>query len=286
MKKSFFGQFDSTPPRPSKAEAIGDALGIDRAQSLTVLSIDKIVPNPNQPRRRFSEEKLEELALSIRERGVLQPIRVREITTNAEYEIIAGERRWRAAKLAGLAELPVVIVRDQTRDQAYIDALIENVVREDLNPIERAEALTQIRVHLGALTWEEVAESGLIGLSRRQIFHLLGLTALPEPVQEDIRIGKLNEKHGRALRSLQKHPDQLSQLWLDIKDKGLSGDEALAVAKEIRTGSAADKPKVFKVIYRSAGDLIGALETKLDELYRDAANQPDDSEAEKVVITY
>src|SRR5205085_1366941 len=102
---------------------IGDALGIDRVQSLTMLAIDKIAPNPDQPRRHFSQAKLDELALSIRERGVLQPIRVREIHTNSEYEIIAGERRWRAAKAAGLTEMPVVIVRDQTRDQAYIDAL-------------------------------------------------------------------------------------------------------------------------------------------------------------------
>lgn len=153
MKKSFSGKFDSFPPHRSKADAIGDAQHCQRLCPVDTQGVEKIIPNPDQPRRRFSEQKLQELALSIRERGVLQPIRVREIKTNTEYELVAGERRWRAAKLAGLAEMPVVIVRDQTRDQAYIDALIENVVREDLNPIERAEALAQIRVHLGARSW-------------------------------------------------------------------------------------------------------------------------------------
>jgi ParB family chromosome partitioning protein len=182
--------------------------------------------------------------------------------------------------------MPVVIVRDQTPEQAYIDALIENVVREDLNPIERAEALTQIRVHLGARSWDEVARSGLIGLSRRQIFHLLGLTALPESVQEDIRNGTLTEKHGRALRTLHNFPDRLEQLRGDIKRRSLSGDEALSVAKELRAGAAAAKPQMFKVTYRTTAELIAALQAKLDELQRDPPVDHNDIEMGKVDITY
>jgi ParB family chromosome partitioning protein len=145
--------------------------------------------------------------LSIRERGVLQPIRVREIKANESYEIVAGERRWRAAKEIGLAEIPAVIVHDQTPEQAQVDALIENVVREDLNAVDRAEALAQLRVNLGSPTWDELASR--IGITRRQVHNLLGLTTLPTAVQEDIRQGALTEKHGRALRLLRSQPKLL-----------------------------------------------------------------------------
>src|SRR5215471_21641598 len=125
---------------------LGNTLGLERQHSLAMLDLDKILPSPEQPRRRSSLKKLDELILSIRERGVLQPIRVREIKTNAKYEIIAGERRWRAASAAGLKAIPAVIVRNQTPEQSYIDALVENVVREDLNPMDRADALSKIKV--------------------------------------------------------------------------------------------------------------------------------------------
>jgi ParB family chromosome partitioning protein len=245
-------------------------LGLNRTQALTMLPIDRIVPNPEQPRRHFSPSKMEDLVTSVRERGVLQAIRVREIKTQETYEIIAGERRWRAAKEAGLTEIPALVVRDQTPEQAFVDALIENVVREDLNPIDRAEALVRVRVHLGARSWDELAQSKKVGLNRRQIFHLLGLTSLPESVKDDIRSGALTEKHGRALRSLKDEPQLLDRALDAIKSRRLSGDEALQLVKELRDGTEiTGAPHVFRVRYRTEAELIAILETKLSALRAD-----------------
>lgn len=266
MKKSAAEKLESLSIAGAARPSLGRTLGLDRGESLTTLALDKIVPNPNQPRRHRSEAKLEELTLSIRERGVLQPIRVREVKTNEQYEIIAGERRWRSAKAAGLPEIPAVIVREQAPEQAYIDALIENIVREDLNPIDRAEALIQIRVNLGLRSWDEVGKVGPIGLSRQQIYNLLGLTALPEAVQADIRAGMLTEKHGRALRLLTKTPKLLEKAHHEIKAKQLSGDDALELTKAFRKGEAKKAPRVLKITYRTNAELITALEAKLREL--------------------
>jgi len=266
MKKAAAQKLESLTLHRQAREGLGRTLGLDRGQSLTMLAIDKIVPNPNQPRRHFNQTKLEELTLSVRERGVLQPIRVREVKTNEQYEIIAGERRWQAAKTVGLTEIPAVIVQDQAPEQAYIDALIENVVREDLNPIDRAEALIKIRVNLGLRSWEEVGKVGPIGLSRQQIYNLLGLASLPEPVQADIRSGVLTEKHGRALRLLTSTPDLLQKAHRQLKTKKLSGDEALDFVKGLRKGEARKQPQRFTVTYRTDAELIAALEAKLRTL--------------------
>jgi ParB family chromosome partitioning protein len=253
---------------PQKARAsLQNTLGFDRAQSLATLAIEQIIPNADQPRRHRSAGKFADLVLSVRERGILQPIRVRELPELGKYEIIAGERRWRAAQEVGLKEIPAVIVRDQTPEQAYIDSLVENVVREDLNPIDRAEALSKIKVHLGALsTWDEVAASGILGISRRQIFHLMGLTTLPEDVKEDIRSNVLTEKHGRALRTLREVPDLLHQTYKEIKQKKLSGDEALVLVKQVKKAPSIQPQKVLKIYYHTHDDLITALEEKLASL--------------------
>jgi ParB family chromosome partitioning protein len=243
---------------------LAQALGLERGQSLTMLALDKIAPNPKQPRQHFSEEKLQELVLSVRERGVLQPIRVRELKTNEAYEIIAGERRWRAAKEVGLTEIPAVIVRDQAPEQSFIDALLENVVREDLNPIDRAEALVQVRVNLGLRSWDEVGNMRAIGLSRQQIYNLLGLSSLPDPVKDDIRTGVLTEKHGRALRTLRNDPKLLDRAWHHMKAKTLSGDDALAYARSLKQNTTTTR--TFKIAYRTDLELIQALEAKLREL--------------------
>ncbi len=250
---------------PQKARAsLQNTLGFDRPQSLATLTLEQIVPNTEQPRRHQSAGKFADLVLSVRERGILQPIRVRELAELGKYEIIAGERRWRAAQEVGLKEIPAVIVRNQAPEQAYIDSLVENVVREDLNPIDRAEALSKIKVHLGALsTWDEVATSGMLGISRRQIFHLMGLTALPEAVKEDIRSNILTEKHGRALRVLRDDPQLLQETYEEIKRKKLSGDETLTYVKQVKKAPARSAQKVLKIYYRSHEDLIQTLEEKL-----------------------
>jgi ParB family chromosome partitioning protein len=253
---------------PQKARtSLESTLGLERSQLLTLLSIERIVPNSEQPRRHQSARKFADMVLSVRERGILQPIRVRELTDNGQYEIIAGERRWRAAKEVGLKEIPAVVVRQQSQEDAYIDALVENVVREDLNPIDRAEALSKIKVHLGAhSTWDEVAASGMLGISRRQIFHLLGLTTLPDAVKEDIRSNILSEKHGRALRTLRADPELLAQAHEEMKRQKLTGDEALIFVKQFRKNAVSAAQHVLKIYYRTEDELIAALEAKLTSL--------------------
>jgi len=242
-------------------------LGFEKQQLMALLNVEKIVPNAGQPRRHQSARKFADMVLSVRERGVLQPIRVRELPSDGLYEIIAGERRWRAAREVGLKEIPAVIVREQSPEQAYIDALVENVVREDLNPIDRAEALGRIKVHLGARsTWDEVASSGMLGISRRQIFHLLGLTTLPEAVKDDIRNNVLTEKHGRALRLLRDNPPLLERAHEEIRQKKLSGDDALVLVRELKKDAPVAERQVLKIYYRSNQELISALEEKLQDI--------------------
>jgi len=253
---------------PLKARTtLESTLGFEKRQLMALLNVEKIIPNAGQPRRHQSARKFADMVLSVRERGVLQPIRVRELPSDGQYEIIAGERRWRAACEVGLKEIPAVIVREQSPEQAYIDALVENVVREDLNPIDRAEALGRIKVHLGARsTWDEVASSGMLGISRRQIFHLLGLTTLPEAVKDDIRNNVLTEKHGRALRLLRDNPPLLERAHEEIRQKKLSGDDALVLVRELKKDAPVAERQVLKIYYRSNQELISALEEKLQDL--------------------
>ncbi len=210
--------------------------GVGQLAEAKIIAIARIVANPEQPRRAFDPSTLTELADSIRARGVLQPIRVRR--QGDAFQIIAGERRFRAAQLAGLEELPAVVV-EQDDDSSYIDALIENIQREDLNPLDRADALRRLRVNLGLHSWEEVGR--LLGMSRQSVYNLLGLTALPPEVQEDIRSGGLTEKHGRALRQLNRDPELQTTAYRQIVESGLSGDQSLALARELRASHPVER---------------------------------------------
>ena len=229
--------------------------GVGQLAEAKTIALARIVANPTQPRRAFDPNTLTELADSIRARGVLQPIRVRRI--GDVYQIIAGERRFRAAQLAGLTELPAIVV-DQDDDTSYIDALIENIQREDLNPLDRADALRRLRVNLGLHSWEEVGR--LLGMSRQSVYNLLGLTELPPKVQEDIRSGGLTEKHGRALRQLARDPDLLSTAYETIVDDGLSGDESLTYVRQLRQASQDRNP-----IARDHANLLSTM-NEIDRL--------------------
>lgn len=211
--------------------------GVGQLGEAKLIAINRIQPNPDQPRRAFIDATLLELAASIQARGVLQPIRVRR--HGESFQIVAGERRYRAAQLAGLTELPAVVV-EQDEDQAYIDSLIENVQREDLNPLDRAEALRRLRVNLGLHSWEAVGE--LLGLTRQSVYNLLGLTELPPPIQEDLRSGSLTEKHGRALRQLNRQPELQATAYQQIVDQELSGDESLQLVRTLRQTAPSTTP--------------------------------------------
>jgi ParB family chromosome partitioning protein len=166
----------------------------DEAEELRQIAVELIVPNPNQPRQSFEEDSLLALAESIRARGVLQPVLVRPLV-DGRYELVAGERRWRAARIAQLETMPAVVRRHD--DAASLEiALIENMVREDLNPVEQARACVALVEELG-LTREEV---GLrVGRSRVAVSNLIRLLDLPDEALELLERGLLSEGHGRAL---------------------------------------------------------------------------------------
>jgi len=170
---------------------------------LRSLPVDLIAPSPKQPRRTFDEAALEALAGSLRERGVLQPVLVRPIA-GGTYELVAGERRWRAARLAGLDAIPA-LVRDRDDGEALETALIENMAREDLNPVEEARACAALVEELG-LTRETV---GLrVGRSRVAVSNLLRLLDLPDEALELLERGDLSAGHGRALLLATDHADR------------------------------------------------------------------------------
>lgn len=189
----------------TKQRGLGRGLGAliddfsvpESAQAVTSLPLQKVEPNPNQPRHRFDEEELQALADSISEHGILQPLAVRKME-GGFYQIIAGERRWRAARLAGLQEVPVVVV--EADDKTVMElALIENLQRQDLNPMEEAEGYRVLTEEYG-LTQEEAAAR--VGKSRPAVANALRLLALPDEVRELVEKGELSAGHARAILSL------------------------------------------------------------------------------------
>jgi ParB family chromosome partitioning protein len=172
-------------------------------ESLIEVSIDEIKPNPNQPRKLFDPDGLDQLAASIRASGVLQPVIARK--TPHGYELIAGERRWRAARQAGLERIPL-IVREATDAESLELALVENLLREDLNPIEEGEAYQKL---LTQFSWTQEELSGKIGKDRSTIANSLRLLRLPEPIQDDIKTGRLTMGHARALLALTVPSEQI-----------------------------------------------------------------------------
>lgn len=175
----------------SDAEHVGKS---DQSDGDRMIPIEQIIPNPDQPRRQFVKEDLEDLASSIKEKGVIQPLIVRR-KTDGQFEIVAGERRWRAAQIAQLHELPVV-VRDFSDVEVLEVAIIENIQRADLNPVEEAAGYKQLMDRFGH-TQEKMAEA--LGKSRSHIANLLRLLSLPEPVLLMLREGDLSAGHARAL---------------------------------------------------------------------------------------
>jgi ParB family chromosome partitioning protein len=193
-----------TPPKRGMGRGLEAILSVSgeshTADELRELPVELIVANPNQPRRRFDEEALKALAGSLGERGVLQPVLVRP-KPGGTYELVAGERRWRAARIAGLAEIPALVrARDDTATLEL--ALIENMAREDLNPIEEARACAALVEELG-LTREEVGRR--VGRSRVAVSNLLRLLDLPDETIELLEQGGLSEGHGRALLLAEDH---------------------------------------------------------------------------------
>jgi ParB family chromosome partitioning protein len=200
------------------------------------IPIAQIHPNPYQPRRVFDEDSLRELADSIRQVGVLQPIIVRQDSVD-EYTLIAGERRLRAAQMVGLQSIPA-IVRTPSEQQMLEMALIENLQREDINPIDAALAYKHLMDEFG-LTQEQVAIR--VGKSVPAISNTLRLLQLPDYIQDSIRSGLISEGHGRALLMV-RDPVQQRQLWQQITADGLSVRATELRARELRSGEQPINP--------------------------------------------
>ena len=215
--------------KEKKEESIDDLFDVNAAKGMINIPISRLVPNPNQPRKTFFEQTIKELAESIKEQGVLSPIIV--MPRGNKYEIIAGERRYKAAIEAGLKEIPALI-KKVSNGEAQIISLVENIQREDLNDVDRASALRELKANL-KLTWEKIA--GKLGLSERRILDLVGLLDLPEEIKKDIRNKKLTEKHGRALRKLLNNPKALRDVSTFVKEKKLTGDETVGLTKIIKS---------------------------------------------------
>lgn len=226
----------------AKKSGLGKGLGAlmlenntDSMVSTSTLNINEITPNKEQPRKTFDETALEELADSIRQHGVLQPLLVRPLTSGG-YQLVAGERRWRASRLAELKEVPVII-KELSDTEAMEIAIIENLQREDLNPIEEAEGL-QALIDKCGYTQEQVATS--VGKSRPAITNALRLLKLPEEVREMAKDGSISAGHARALLAFDNQP-MMIECANQIVSKKLTVRDVEKMAKRPATSLAKTK---------------------------------------------
>lgn len=265
----------------SKKKGLGrglDALFADNAveeispTSAVKLSINDIEPNKNQPRKTFDEDALAELADSIAQHGIIQPLLVRPMP-DGSYQLVAGERRWRAARKAGLTEVPVVI-RELSDSETMELALIENLQREDLNPIEEAEGLKLLMDTYG-LTQEEAAAR--VGCSRPAVTNALRLLSLPATVLELTRDGKISAGHARALLSFADQAQMLEVVELILK-KGISVREVERLAKASSKGPKAEKTSVRRDIF------FDEVELALSDTLRRQVKVREDKGKDKGVI--
>ena len=225
MKKSGLGRgLDALLPEANESENL-----------VTSIAITELDRNPDQPRRDFNEEALQALADSIRESGLLQPLLV--VAKGGRYQIVAGERRFRAARMAGLDQVPC-IVRDMTPEEQMEAALIENIQREDLNPIEEASGVRQL-MDACNYTQEQVAKR--LGKSRPAVANLLRLLSLPQVIQDDVTAGRISAGHARVLAGVENEKRQIALAQLVILE-GLSVRALEKMAAQPTTVATREKP--------------------------------------------
>jgi ParB family transcriptional regulator, chromosome partitioning protein len=235
----------------------------EEKEGLLMISIDRLEANPDQPRREFSQKEIKELATSIRRSGLIQPILVRRIPSEKktsslqEYQIIAGERRWRAAKEAGLISIPAILKEINDRDALEL-GIIENVQRQDLNPIEEALAYQKLISDFGT-PQEEIAQ--IIGKDRSSISNTMRLLMLPEIIQDMLKERKLSAGHGRALLSLESEEDQI-QLAKELIEAKISVRETEKKVSE--------KKKNFSQTSENTITSDNILDSSLEERLRKA----------------
>lgn len=239
------------------------------------LNINNISPNPHQPRQQFDEEALQELVASIKEKGILTPITVCEDAGN--YILIAGERRLRAAKLAGLKEIPVYIIEVENDAEMVEMALIENIQRENLNPIEEAEAYAVLNSKYG-LSQDAVAKA--VGKKRVTVTNSLRLLNLPSEIKESITMSEISAGHGRAILMM-KTTQAMVKLWQQTIKKNLSvrGAETLAKSYTSHKSEVSQrKREIDPRIKHLEDELISALGTKVKLTYHKGSG--------KIIVNY
>lgn len=246
-----------------KQSGLGKGLGAlmlenntDSMVSTDTLAVNDIIPNKEQPRKTFDEAALQELADSIKQHGVLQPLLVRPLTTGG-YQLVAGERRWRASRLAELKEVPVII-KELSDTEAMEIAIIENLQREDLNPIEEAEGL-QALIDKCGFTQEAVATS--VGKSRPAITNALRLLRLPEEVRQMTKDGDISAGHARALLAFDNEPMML-ECAKQIVDKKLTVRDVEKMAKrpktsKIKASSGKARDSFYDEVELALSDALG-----------------------------
>ena len=259
---ALFGDMEVSVEPSSKEEessAVHDIEAAETHEGIKYIDINNIKPNANQPRKTFDEGKLEELADSIHEHGLIQPLVVRKSTNG--YEIVAGERRWRAARKIGIKEIPA-IVRELSDEENMLLAIIENMQREDLDPIEEAEGISQM-IETYGLSQEQVSKS--LGKSRPYITNQLRLLKLPEEIRKMVSDGRLSSGHVRALITIDDEEKQI-KLAVQAVEQGLSVRqvEALAKANKNVKKSKTAKKKKSADVKRVEEDLKVALGTKVN----------------------
>jgi ParB family chromosome partitioning protein len=226
---------------------------------LLLVPIEQIAPNPLQPRKTFNETSIDELARSVREHGIVQPL----VVTRAgdKYRLIAGERRYRAAQKVGLTKVPVVVKEEMGEGDALQIALIENIQREDLNPIEEAQAYHQLHEEFG-LTQEEIAKR--VGKERSTVANFLRLIKLPDPVKKLLASGQLSMGHARALLAVDSAKKQ-EQLADRVVKRNLNVRQTELLASESSTNKPVEKKEEKDVFTRDAEEkLQRALRTKVE----------------------
>lgn len=254
------GAVRSTRPGTAADAAPAESVDVKNGEVLRHIPLEQLKRGKYQPRQDFDPSALEELASSIRHEGVMQPIVIRPVTGD-QFEIIAGERRWRAAQLAGLDRIPA-IVRDVSDDSAIAMALIENIQRENLNAIEEAQALRRLQVEF-ELSQQQVAER--VGKSRSAIANLLRLLSLEQPVKELVESGQLDMGHAKVLLALE-GPLQLKAAK-QVLSGGLSVRQTERLVKQLLDdGAPSSKPDVaidpnIATLQRSLSERLGAAVT-------------------------
>lgn len=230
-----------------------------RGLKISSLSLDSLAPSEAQPREHFNDAKIEELATSIQQYGILQPLLVRKTSGKSSYEIIAGERRWRAAKLARLKKIPCIIT-NMVNEEALAVALVENIQREDLNPIEEAHAYKKVMETL-KIHQEELAQR--VGKDRATIANTLRLLRLPKDIQQMLSRTELSMGHARAILALDKQ-DMMSLVAKKIIREGLSVRRVESLIRSLKTNAALVETKKNSLAQSDQDPMMKEIQKKIE----------------------